>query len=465
MKLHQYFIYSFFALLLILNGCSCNRQSSSNQNNSSAYNSALAVSEDFEAGSKSSYAPQQINFKSGLWYLKDALIGNSAADAKNGNQSIRLRNNGELQMNFDVNGAGKVTIAHAAYGNSNSTWQLFMSIDGGRTFTQTGVNILSQPHDLQTITFVINHQGPIRFAIRKISGGKSRINIDDFKIYSFNGGSEAQTATASEQSASDTAQTGDNLLLGNPSNAVADTHNPDNYLITLPYYTESYNRSKSEPNWVSWYVSTASLGSVSRINNFRPNISLPKGWYEVQQFSYSSSGFERGHNCPSADRTSTTDANSATFLMTNMIPQAPNNNEKTWGNLENYERELVRQNNKIYIIMGSYGTGGTGSKGYRTTIDSGRVNVPSRIWKVIVVLPVGNNDLQRINNDTRVIAVDTPNDNSIVPDWTQYLCTVRDIEKATGYNLLSKLPKTVQDAIETHKDTQSNSSNRYNARL
>ncbi|WP_255412675.1 DNA/RNA non-specific endonuclease [Chitinophaga sp. S165] len=38
---------------------------------------------------------------------------------------------------------------------------------------------------------------------------------------------------------------------------------------------------------------------------------------------------DRGHNCPSADRTSTT-ANSSTFLMTNMIPQAPQNNQQTW---------------------------------------------------------------------------------------------------------------------------------------
>lgn len=464
MKLHQYLTYSFFALLLILNSCSCNRQSS-NQNSTANYSSAPTLSEDFESGSKSSYSPQQINFKSGLWYLKDALVGTSAADAKNGSQSVRIRNNGQLQMNFDVNGAGKVTIAHAAYGNSSANWQLFMSVDGGRTFMQTGVNIVSQPHELQTVSFDISHQGPIRFAIRKVSGGKSRINIDDFKIYDFNGQDNTLAATASAQTASDTAQTGDNLLLGNPSNAVANTNSPDNYLMTLPYYTESYNRSKSEPNWVSWYVSTASLGDVERINNFRPNTSLPKGWYEVQQYSYSGSGFERGHNCPSADRTSTTDANSATFLMTNMIPQAPNNNEKTWGNLENYERELVRQNNEIYVIMGSYGSGGTGSKGYRTTIDSGRVNVPSRIWKVIVVLPVGDNDLQRINSNTRVIAVDTPNDNSIDQDWTKYLCTVRDIEKATGYNLLSKLPKSVQDAVETRKDTEASQNGGYNTRL
>jgi endonuclease G len=52
-----------------------------------------------------------------------------------------------------------------------------------------------------------------------------------------------------------------------------------------------------------------------------------------------------------------------------------------------------------------------------------------------------------------VIAVNTPNNNNINADWSKYICTVRDIEKATGYNLLSKLPQNVQDAIETRKDS------------
>jgi endonuclease G len=54
----------------------------------------------------------------------------------------------------------------------------------------------------------------------------------------------------------------------------------------------------------------------------------------------------------------------------------------------------------------------------------------------------------------RVIAVNTPNVNSISTDWTKYLVTVRDIEKAVGngFNLLSALPQSVQDAVEVKKD-------------
>ena len=219
------------------------------------------------------------------------------------------------------------------------------------------------------------------------------------------------------------------------------------------YYVESYNRDKNEPNWVSWYVGSTSLGSQDRANDFRPDPNLPTGWYEVPSTAYSGSGFDRGHNCPSGDRTSTVAANEETFLMDNMVPQAPQNNEQTWANLEEYGRSLVAAGDEIYVIMGSYGSGGTGSSGSATTVDGGLVVVPSNIWKVIVVLPNGNNDLSRITSTTRVIAVNTPNINTISSDWTQYITTVKSIETATGYSLLANVPASIRTVLENEKDS------------
>lgn len=69
--------------------------------------------------------------------------------------------------------------------------------------------------------------------------------------------------------------------------------------------------------------------------------------------------------------------------------------------------------------------------------------------------PSSNGELcHRINGSTRVIAVNTPNINSINSDWTQYKTTVRDIENVTGYNLLSSLRVSLQDSLETRMDTQ-----------
>ena len=244
----------------------------------------------------------------------------------------------------------------------------------------------------------------------------------------------------------------DNLALGNPSGAVADPSSYQNYLLVRPQYTLSYHRDRGTPNWVSWHLSSAWLGSAARQDNFRGDAALPTGWYQVDGGSYVGSGFDRGHQCPSADRTASVTDNAATFLMDNMIPQAPNNNQRTWAGLENYCRTLAGAGNELYIICGSYGRGGTGAAGYQTTLDNGHVTVPKRVWKVIVVLPNGTGDAGRVTTSTRVIAIDMPNDNGLNASWATYRTTVDAIEKATGYDLLSAVSMAVQNVVEARVD-------------
>lgn len=431
-----------------------------------------SITEDFESGSKAAYKLDTIQLITGKWILNDALIGATAADVKNETKSVRLRT-GYLAMDFDIAGLKMLYIKHAKYGNdANSTWQLLISTDSGQNFTQLGTDITDTSTTLVTDSFKVSIIGKVRFQIKK--DGKTRINLDDI---TFKGTGDPEiTIGAPDTNPTDTTGTtavapgrgtpvdgadapptsGDNsdLLMGNPSGAQTATVMGNNYLIDQHYYTESYNMTNAGPNWVSWHLDAANItGNVKRQNNFAAFTGLPTGWYEVQNNSFTGSGFDRGHNCPSGDRTSSTDANSATFLMSNMVPQAPNNNQKTWEALESYLRTQVLSGNEVYIIMGAYGSGGIGSNGgISTSVNGGKVNVPSNIWKVAVILPVGNSDLSRVSASTRVIAVNTPNINTINPDWKQYIVTIRDIEKATGYNLLSSLPQQVQDAVETKKD-------------
>ncbi|GAB2689518.1 nuclease [Hymenobacter frigidus] len=242
------------------------------------------------------------------------------------------------------------------------------------------------------------------------------------------------------------------LALGNPSGAVADPYYYWNYLLTKPQFVMSYHRDRGVPNWVSWHLSSAWLGSTPRQDNFSSDASLPTGWYRVTSTSYTGSGFDRGHLCPSADRTGSVEDNSATFKMTNMMPQAPRNNQQTWAGLENYCRTLVGQGYELYVIAGSYGKGGTGSNGYLTTLDAGRVTVPNRCWKVVVVLPEGSSDAGRVTTSTRVIAINTPNDNALDANWGVYRTSVDAIEAATGYNVLSAVSTAVQDVVEARVD-------------
>ena len=262
----------------------------------------------------------------------------------------------------------------------------------------------------------------------------------------------ADNTTAKRQPGVNNFTNYEHLYLGNPSNATPNESNYNNYLMEKPEYALSYSRDRGTPNWVSWHVNRDWIGSAPRQDAFRPDATLPTGWYRVKTTSYSGSGFDRGHNCPSADRSNTPEANTATFLMTNIIPQAPTHNRDTWGNLEEYIRELVEQGQECYITMGNYGVGGTGSSGLKETIDKGNITVPSQIWKVVLILPEGTDDGHRIDINTRIIAVNVPNINTVQAEWRNYLTTVDAIESATGYDLLSALPLNIQQVIEARVD-------------
>lgn len=413
----------------------------------------LTLTENLEQGTKAGYAAGAVALGSGSWTLDDALIGKLADDRKNGISSIRMRNTGSAHMNFDlIKGADRIVVYYAVYGSDPaSTWEMQTSGDSGNLYVKTGETVTASKTTLDSAVFSVKSTSRIRFQIKKLSGGTARINFDNIKIY----GTSADTSSSSGGTTTPppTATTYDNLLFGNPSNAQNALVFNTNYLMDKGQYMLSYNNQTSCPNWVSWYVGSTALGSAQRQDDFRADMQIPGAWYPVQNTSYSGSGFDRGHNCPSADRTLTVAANSTTFLMSNMIPQAPQNNQQTWNNLEQYIRNQVTAGNECYVVMGSYGTGGTGSAGYAEKIDNGRINVPKRVWKMVVVIPYGDNDLSRVNAGTRVIAVDTPNDNSISTDWKPYITSVDAIEAATGLDLLSALPANVQAAIEAKTDT------------
>jgi endonuclease G, mitochondrial len=393
------------------------------------------LSEGFEAGGKTAYAAGNVTLGTGSWFMDDALTGNLSTDRKTGSYSARVREVGRIHMNFNKTaGAGTVSVQHAVFSSDgSSTWQLWSSTNNGSSWTQVGSTITSSSTTLQTATFTVNNPNAIRFEIRKVSGGANRINLDNIQIGDY--AAASPTPTPSEH-----------LTMGNPSNAVHDTGQPGNYLMEKPQYSLSYNANLGEANWVSWHLSSSWLGSAPRQDDFRADSTLPAAWYHVQATDYSGSGFDRGHMCPSADRTITVTDNSATFLMTNMIPQLPANNQIVWANLENYCRSLVNAGNELYIISGGWGS--------QFFIANGHVNVPSNTWKVIIVLPNGSNDVSRVTTSTRTIAVWIPNSGSINSDWRTYRVSVDQIEGLTGFDYFSNVPASIQNVIEATVDNQ-----------
>jgi endonuclease G len=239
----------------------------------------------------------------------------------------------------------------------------------------------------------------------------------------------------------------DPLIFGNPSNATPDFANENNYLMQKPQYTLSYNRGKATANWVAWRLDSGWIGNAQRQDDFRPDTTLPAGWYQVLDEDYSNSGYDRGHMVPSGDRTNSIPNNSATFLMTNIIPQISANNQGPWEEFETYLRTLAQAGNEMYIFSGPSGNIGT--------IAQGRITVPSVTWKVVIVLPNGSNDLARVTKATRAFGIVVPNQPPLDMNapWRNFRVTVNAVELLTGYDFFNAVPKVTQELIERRRDT------------
>jgi endonuclease G len=275
------------------------------------------------------------------------------------------------------------------------------------------------------------------------------------------------------------AESGIHLTMGNPSDATDDPDHPDNFLMRKPYYALSYNNAKGTPNWVSWRLRADDLGHVERGASFqqgplsfRPDPELLKlkehqsGWQAVRPQDYAGTGFDRGHMCPFADRTSSEEAAASTFLMSNMIPQSPHCNQRAWADLEDYCRDLVRKKHQtLYIVSGPAGVGGEGSKGREEVIPnpekgtrhSARVTVPAKCWKVVLALADGKGDAEdvnRVSRDSRVFAVVMPNDQSVGHGWAKYRTSAKEVESLTDYKFFDRVPAAIIDPLKEQVDRE-----------
>jgi len=213
----------------------------------------------------------------------------------------------------------------------------------------------------------------------------------------------------------------------------------------------SYNGIHHQPNWVSWSYSTGDSGSSGRTDAWSQETALPAGYYRVGTATFGSSfgeSWDRGHMCPSADRTATVADNEMTFRMSNMTPQAAQNNQGLWANFETYTRGLASDGDEILIICGPAQF--TGNR------ISNQMSVPGSVWKIIVEVPNATSTTpadQRVTINSRVIAILTPNTSTGLGTWESYITSVEEIEQITGFNFFSNVNPAVATYLKNVVDT------------
>jgi endonuclease G, mitochondrial len=243
------------------------------------------------------------------------------------------------------------------------------------------------------------------------------------------------------------------VLLGNPSNAVADIGVPDNFLVVRNQFILGYHNQIGRSKWVSWHLSNNWLGNTPRQDDFRPDNLLPTNYNRITTNDYTGTGFDRGHLCASMDRTKTVADNSATFNMTNMLPMAPEVNQNNWNVMELFINDKMNNGYEAYIISGGYGSGGKGNNGGTANfIGSGDMQVPAYLYKIVALLPNGSGDLERMAN-ARFITVVVPNDNSYGnQSWGNFRVSIDALEAASGLDFLTHLSEELQTTLEAQVD-------------
>ena len=255
-----------------------------------------------------------------------------------------------------------------------------------------------------------------------------------------------------EEPAVPSADDDSNTLLGFPSNAGSG----ESQIIERDAYTLLYDYDTLLPVWVSWHLDADDFGDTEREDAFTPDPKLLEV-YQVEYEDYTKSGFDRGHLCPNADRDITPESAAETYYMSNITPQNPNLNQQDWKYLEEACRGYVEKGSELFIIAGVYGEGGVNKSGkvlntYKNMDEENttEITIPAHFWKVVVIIPDGDGDLSRIDENAVAFAVDF--ENKPVPDdlsWKDYAISIDTLESLTGLDFLSALPDDIESALES----------------
>jgi endonuclease G len=196
----------------------------------------------------------------------------------------------------------------------------------------------------------------------------------------------------------------------------------DNQIIKHKSFTLSYNEKHEQADWV-YYLLTKKMinGNVERTDDFREDESISTG--SAIKADYTRSGYDRGHLCPSADVRHDLEAQSETFFMSNMSPQAPGFNRGVWKELEEQIRDYTLKHDSVYIVTGPVLT-----DGLKTIGKTNKVSVPEYYYKVLYSKKDGGQMIGYLMKNEGLDG--EPND---------YIVPIDEIEKMSGLDFFPEI--------------------------
>ena len=217
-------------------------------------------------------------------------------------------------------------------------------------------------------------------------------------------------------------------------------------------FTYRYDPSLRIALWVAYPLNAGLIGNGSRGEGWLPDPNIPEKTQAVlyKGFKYGS-GYDRGHQIPSADRLDP-DANAQTFRFTNATPQLHDFNGGVWAELEKLVRTWAKRSDTLYVV-----TGCRPGNGHISDNAGNPVNIPSAYYKVLL----RRNKTRSGRIEWSACAIVLPHKVFPVGTWKEnvalfksYSLPVSDVEKLTDENFFPLLSKYLSPSeIASLKDS------------
>lgn len=211
---------------------------------------------------------------------------------------------------------------------------------------------------------------------------------------------------------------------------------------TVRNYSLCFDKTKKAALWVAYPLHSCYIGNLGRTDAWAYDPIIPQNVQPDLTRSYKSP-YDRGHQLPSADRTSVKEMNAQTFYFSNMTPQLNRLNQDMWANLESFVR-TKRCSDTLYVVTGAY----FGNNATTTDGAGQKVPLPSNYYKVLLRTKNGNTGkaIKDCSPDELISIgfwVEQKSYGNIQPP-TSICTTVADIESKTGFTFFPDVDASVK---------------------
>lgn len=206
-------------------------------------------------------------------------------------------------------------------------------------------------------------------------------------------------------------------------------------------YTMLYDKVKKMAYWVAYPLHSSYLGNAKRTDDWQYDPAVSMEFQPTLFKGFGTSGYDRGHQMPSADRNFNNAQNKTTFYFSNMTAQSSKLNQGIWANLESQVRTWTAQCDTLYVVTGAMPNTSTNAT-IEYIVDNKNKDVakPKYYFKALAMKKGKNYYTIAYKMDN-----ETPSSNK----FETYQMTVRELEQVTGFTFFPDLNAIHKQSINT----------------